>query len=60
MHLITQPNLEQAKHWPRTGRHILAQYDHRSTVVYQAYRPNIGHWAVQHQGFGGPSSALVV
>ena len=54
MHLITQSYLEQTQRWPRAGRHILAQYDDRSIIVYQAYRPSIGRWAVEHQRFGGP------
>jgi hypothetical protein len=54
MHLITQSYLEQTQRWPRAGRHILAQYDDRSIIVYQAYRSSIGRWAVEHQRFGGP------
>jgi hypothetical protein len=42
MLLPTQPYLEQVQAWPSAGRHILAQYDDRSIVVYQAYRPSIG------------------
>ncbi len=33
---------------PKTGRHIIAQYDDHSIVVYQAYRPKIGHFAATH------------
>lgn len=39
--------------WPRSGQHILAQYDERGVVVYQAYRPAIGEFAARHQYFGG-------
>lgn len=35
-----------------SGRHILAQVDEEA-VVYQAYRPEIGHFAAQHGYFGG-------
>ncbi|XP_066302581.1 uncharacterized protein [Branchiostoma lanceolatum] len=42
------------QHWPRTGRHILAQYDDNSVVVYQAFRPEIAEYAVKNQRFGGP------
>ncbi|MEO0601348.1 MAG: DUF4291 domain-containing protein, partial [Myxococcota bacterium] len=42
--------------WPRTGRHILAQYDDASVVVYQAYRADIADHAITHQAFGGPWS----
>lgn len=55
-----QPELqnyeEQRQIWPRSGRHILAQYDESSIVVYQAYRPEIGHFAARHGCFGGAFS----
>ena len=35
--------------WPQEGRHILAQYDEDSIVVYQAYCPEIAEYAVQNQ-----------
>jgi hypothetical protein len=47
---------EQQAHWPVEGRHILAQYDEASVVVYQAYRPEIGRYAAQHGRFGGEFS----
>ncbi len=53
MALVTEPYLTQVARWPTTGRHILAQYDDTSVVVYQAYRPNIGHFAATHGYFGG-------
>ncbi|MDC0717795.1 DUF4291 domain-containing protein [Nannocystis bainbridge] len=56
MKLITEPYNLQRDRWPRSGRHILAQFDAETIVVYQAYRPEIGHWAAQHQRFGGPFS----
>jgi hypothetical protein len=56
MHLLTEPYLEQQPHWPDEGRHILAQYDDASLVVYQAYRPSIGHFAARHSYFGGDFS----
>jgi hypothetical protein len=51
--LVTQPYCEQVKLWPKEGRHILAQYDDETIIVYQAYRPSIGRYAVEHQTFGG-------
>ena len=48
--------LEQVKRWPQSGRHILAQFDEASIVVYQAYRPEIAEYAVKHQRFGGAFS----
>jgi hypothetical protein len=44
---------EQVKVWPKTGRHILAHFDAETIVVYQAYRPAIGHFAVENGWFGG-------
>ena len=38
----------------RRAGHILAQFDATSIVVYQAYRPAIGHYAAEHGHFGGP------
>ena len=56
MNLLTEPYLAQQARWPRTGRHILAQFDAESVVVYQAYRPAIGHFAARHGHFGGEFS----
>lgn len=44
----------QKENWPKEGRHILAQYDSKSVIVYQAFKPEIAKYAVQHQKFGGP------
>lgn len=44
---------QQAQGWPKEGEHILAQYDDNSVIVYQAYRPAIGLFAVENQYFGG-------
>ena len=35
--------------WPKEGRHVLAQYDDDTVVVYQAYCPEIADYAVKHQ-----------
>ena len=56
MNLITEPYLTQQARWPHDGRHILAQYDASSVVVYQAYCPSIGHFAAEHGYFGGDFS----
>lgn len=56
MPLVTERYVEQLARWPRTGRHILAQYDADSVVVYQAYRPAIGRFAAEHGYFGGEFS----
>lgn len=44
---------QQESRWPREGRHILASSDADSVVVYQAYRPEIGHFSATHGYFGG-------
>jgi hypothetical protein len=46
MKVETAPYLEQEQVWPTEGRHILAQYDYNSVLVYQAFRPAIGAFAV--------------
>ena len=56
MNLITEPYLIQNARWPDTGRHILAQFDDNSIIVYQAYRPAIGRFAARHGYFGGEFS----
>jgi hypothetical protein len=54
--LPTEPYAEQAAIWPKSGRHILAHSDEDSIFVYQAYRPSIGRYAVEHGRFGGEFS----
>lgn len=44
---------EQEHNWPSVGRHILAQYDDDSIILYQAYSPSIGNFATEYQYFGG-------
>jgi hypothetical protein len=56
MDLITEPYTTQEARWPTSGRHILAQFDEGSVIVYQAYRPAIGHFAAEHGYFGGEFS----
>lgn len=43
----------QNARWPREGRHILAQSDEDTVVVYQAYRPSIGAAAAADGRLGG-------
>lgn len=54
MNLQTAPYTEQLPAWPTAGRHILAYQDEDSVIVYQAYKPSIAQWAVDHQELGGP------
>ncbi len=56
MSLCYESYLAQCQRWPQVGRHILAQYDEHSVIVYQAYRPAIGHFAAKHGYFGGEFS----
>jgi hypothetical protein len=58
MKLVTEPYATQIRRWPRHGRHILAQFDAETVVVYQAYRPAIGHFAVSHKHFGEISASI--
>jgi hypothetical protein len=51
-----QRYLDQVRDWPQAGRHILAQFDANSIYVYQAYKPSIAQFAVEHQQFGGDFS----
>lgn len=54
--LLTAPYTEQVKLWPKAGRHILAQFDAETVIVYQAYNPAIGRHAVEHGTLGGEFS----
>jgi hypothetical protein len=53
MILATAPYVEQVKLWPQTGKHILAQFDEETIIVYQAYGPKIGQFALKNSFFGG-------
>lgn len=52
MRLLTEAYRDQVAVWPKAGRHILAQFDADTVVVYQAYRPAIGRYAAEHGVFG--------
>ena len=54
MKLPTEPHVIQRARWPEEGQHILAHHDDQSVVVYQAYRPSIARYAIEHGRFGGP------
>lgn len=54
MNLKTELYLDQIKIWPTEGRHILAQYDDDSIVVYQAFNSNVASYALKLGQFGGP------
>jgi len=56
MKMQVERYVEQKKRWPLSGRHILASFDSKTIVVYQAYSSDIGHFAVQNGCFGGEFS----
>jgi len=53
MNLSTETYEQQQSRWPNEGRGILAHFDADTVIVYQAYNPRIGRYAVEHQRFGG-------
>jgi Domain of unknown function (DUF4291) len=56
--LATERYEAQNARWPTRGRHILAQFDETSVVVYQAYRPSIGNFAAANGHFRGGGFSL--
>jgi Domain of unknown function (DUF4291) len=56
MQLRTERYRSQVARWPQAGRHILAQYDATTVIVYQAYTLEIGRFAAEHGFFGGAFS----
>ena len=51
--LPTAPYVDQTKRWPQSGQQILAHFDDDTIIVYQAYCPEIGKFAVEKGYFGG-------
>ena len=49
----TERYADAVARWPRNGRHILAQHDDESLLVYQAFNPDIARSAVADQRLGG-------
>lgn len=47
---------KQTEQWPDDGKHIMAQFDEETIIVYQAYSDAIADFAVAHQYFGGAFS----
>lgn len=56
MNLEIKKYTDQIQEWPTKGHHILAQYDNEKVIVYQSYRKEIAHFAVENQFFGGAFS----
>ena len=53
MKILTEKYRTPQETWPVAGRHIMAQYDDTSIIVYQAYNKSIGKYAAANQRFGG-------
>jgi hypothetical protein len=53
MTLLLERHVDQVAHWPASGKHILAQFDDETVVVYQAYNPKIGQHTARLQKFAG-------
>jgi hypothetical protein len=51
MQLLIGMYHQQAGIWPASGRHILAQYDDETIIVYQAYRESTGRFAAEYGYF---------
>jgi len=43
--------VQKDQFWPKNGKHIIAQYDEESIIVYQAYNPQIAQFVVKNQTF---------
>lgn len=52
MKLELKKYTSQLLEWPKTGYHIMAQYNEEKIIVYQSYKKEIGDFAVQSQFFG--------
>ena len=60
MDLIIETYRTQKARWPASGRHILAQFDAGSVIVYQAYNTAIGHFAARSvMNIDGMGDALI-
>jgi hypothetical protein len=56
MKLLTEFFAAREPKLPTSGKHILAQFDEDSIIVYQAYRTSIARFAVENGFFGGEFS----
>lgn len=45
---------EEVQNWPKSGHHIMAQFDDDSIIVYQAYNNQIASAIVKYQNFHVP------
>ena len=51
MKLATESYLSQQARWPTSGNHILAQFNDKTIIVYQAYPQEIAEFAIKNQYF---------
>ena len=51
----TENYINQEQLLPQSGNYITANYDDASITVYQAFKPEIAHYAIVNQTFGGPA-----
>jgi Domain of unknown function (DUF4291) len=51
--LLIERYIDQVAFWPKSGRYIIAQADAKTIIVYQAFRPSIGQFVIEHGYFGG-------
>jgi hypothetical protein len=54
MNLQWRPFEDVSARWPKDGRHLLASYDDREVVVYQAFRGEIADAALAARRFAPP------
>ncbi len=47
--------VSQVEAWPKSGKHILSQFDNETIIVYQAYNPEIAREIVKNQTFHSPT-----
>ncbi|MEM6737466.1 MAG: DUF4291 domain-containing protein [Bacteroidota bacterium] len=52
MKLKIEQYIKQVQQWPKEGHQLMAQYNDEEIIVYQAYRKEIGYFAVENQFFG--------
>lgn len=49
----TEKYTQQKERLPATGKQIIGRMEEDNIIVYQAFNPNIAHYAVAQQKFGG-------
>jgi hypothetical protein len=54
MEFILKIEQYNSLNYPPAGKHIMAQTQGDTIVVYQAYKKTIADYAIQHQKLGGP------